>query len=127
MMIRRVPPPALPDLRPALRLAGPPQSLNGVQGRRTARAAARGRRAAPHQAPAPAGLGRPRGPRRADPAPATASADAPPGHARHRPAVAPPPGHQEMDLSAPDGTPAGQRRDRRAYRTGRHREPRLGY
>ena len=32
-----------------------------------------------------------------------------------------------MDLSAPDGTAAGQRRDRRAHRTARHREPQLGY
>src|SRR6478609_143954 len=30
----------------------------------------------------------------------------------HRPAVAPPPGHPQVDLSEPDGTAAGQRRDR---------------
>ena len=79
-MISRVPSPALPDLRPALRLAGPARSLAGLQGRRAAGAAARGRRAAPHQSAAPAGLGRPRGPRRADPAPAGKAADAPAGH-----------------------------------------------
>src|ERR1019366_10058040 len=68
-MIIRVPAPALPHLRPALRLAGPAWPLAGFQERRTARATARGRRAAPHQSPAPAGLGRPRNPRRADPVP----------------------------------------------------------
>ena len=29
---------------------------------------------------------------------------APAGHPRHRPPVAPPPGRQEVDLPAPDGT-----------------------
>jgi hypothetical protein len=33
---------------------------------------------------------------------------------------------QEVDLPAPDGTPAGQRRDRRAHRATRHREQPLG-
>src|SRR6266550_2625000 len=70
MMIVGVPSPALPDLRPALRLAGPAQPFASVQGRRTAGAAARGCRAAPYQAQAPAGLGRSRGPRRAEPIPA---------------------------------------------------------
>jgi hypothetical protein len=32
----------------------------------------------------------------------------------------------EVDLSGPDGTAAGQRRDHRAHRTARHREQRLG-
>jgi len=59
-MIGRVPSPALPDLRPAL-LACPARPLADVKGRGTAGAAARGRRAAPHQAPASAGLGRPSG------------------------------------------------------------------
>ena len=56
-MITRVPSPALPDPRPALRLARPVLPLVGVEERGTAGAAARGRRAPPHQAPAPAGLG----------------------------------------------------------------------
>jgi hypothetical protein len=38
--------------------------------------------------PQPAGLGRPSGPRRPDPAPAGKAAGAPAGHPRHRPAVA---------------------------------------
>ena len=126
MMISRVDAPDVPDLRPALRLARPAQSLADLQEHRAARAAARGRRAAPHQSPATAGLGRPRRPRRADPAPAGKAADAPAGHARHRAAVAPPPGHPEMDLPEPDGTAAGQRRDHRADRAARHREHRLG-
>jgi len=49
MMVSRVPPPALPDLRPALRLAGPARPLVSVQGRGAAGAPARGRHPAPHQ------------------------------------------------------------------------------
>ena len=125
-MIIRVLAPALSHLRPALRLAGPARPVIGLQGRRAARAAARGRRAAPHPSAAPARLGRPRGPRRADPAPAREAADAPAGHPRHRPALAPPPRRPQVDLPAPDGTAAGQHRDRRADRAARHREQRLG-
>jgi hypothetical protein len=125
-MIIRVLAPALPHLRTGLRLAGPARPVIGLQERRAARAAARGRRAAPHQSHAPAQLGRPRSPRRADPAPASKAADAPAGHPRHRPALAPPPRHPQVDLPAPSGTAAGQRRDRRADRTARHREQRLG-
>ena len=88
-MIIRVPAPALSRLRPALRLADSARPVVGLQGRRVARAAARGRRAAPRQFPAPARLGRPGGPRRADPAPAGTAADAPADHPRHRPALAP--------------------------------------
>ena len=62
MMIIRVPAPALPRLRPALRLAGPARLFSALQRRRAARAAARGRRAASRQSPAPARLGRPRSP-----------------------------------------------------------------
>src|SRR6266576_3524280 len=105
LLIGRVPSPALPDLHPALRLAGPVRPLAGLQGHRAAGAAARGCRAAPYHAQAPAGLGRSRGPRRADPAPARQPADAPAGHTRHCAAVAPPPRHTEVDLSAPDGPP----------------------
>jgi putative transposase len=43
----------------------------------------------PGTSAAPAGLGRPRGPRRADPASAGKAADASAGHPRHRPALAP--------------------------------------
>jgi putative transposase len=125
-MIICVPPPALPHRRPALRLAGPGRPVVGFQERRATRAAARGRRAAPRQSPAPAGLGRPRHPRHADPAPAGKAASASADHPRHCPAVAPPPGHAEVDLPEPDRTAAGQRRDRRADRAARHREPRRG-
>ena len=125
-MIIRVPPPALPHLRPALRLADPAQPVTGLQERRVARAAARGRRAAPHPSAAPARLGRPGGAGRADPAPASKAARTPAGHTRHRPALAPPSGHPQVDLSEPDGAAASQRRDRRAHRAARHREQRLG-
>ena len=53
----------------------------------------------------PARLGRPGGPRRADPAPAGNAADAPAGHARHRAAVAPPPGHPEWTYPNQTGRP----------------------
>jgi putative transposase len=72
-------------------------------------------------------LGRTDGPRRADPAPAGNAADTPAGHARHCLALAPPPGHPQVDLPAPDRTTTSQRRDRRADRAARHREQRLGY
>src|SRR6266487_4909115 len=111
MMISRVPPPALPDLRPAMQLACPARPLGRIQECRAAGAAARGRCAAPNPSPAAAGLGRPRDPYRTYPAPATELEGAPAGHARHRPAVAPPPGHPKVDLSAPDGTAASQLRD----------------
>jgi Homeodomain-like domain len=54
IMIICVPSPALSHLRPGLRLAGPARPVIGLQGRRVARAAARGRRAASRQSPAPA-------------------------------------------------------------------------
>src|SRR6266581_2036969 len=102
MMISRVSSPALPDLRPA-GLAGPARPLADIQERGTAGAAARGRRAAPHQAQAPVGLGRPRGARRADPPPAQNTAGTPAGDTRHHPALASPPGRTEVDLPAADG------------------------
>src|SRR5271165_1166578 len=49
MMIIHVPAPALPRLRQALRLAGAARPFGALQRRRAARAAARGRRAAPRQ------------------------------------------------------------------------------
>jgi hypothetical protein len=58
----------------------------------------------------------PSSPHRAHPALATGSADVPPGHARHRAPVAPPPGHPEVDLPEPDGTAAGQAVARRTAR-----------
>jgi hypothetical protein len=125
-MARRVPAPALSHLRPGLRLAGAARPVIGLQGRRAARAAARGRRAAPRESPAQARLGRPGGPRGADPAAAGTAAIAPAGHPRDRPALAPPPDRPQVALSAPDGTAAGQCRGRRADRAARHREQRLG-
>src|SRR5690348_10848509 len=108
MMIGRVPSPALSDLRSALRLAGPAWPLVSVQERGTAGAAARDRRAAPRSADAPAGLGRPSCHGRADPAPAREAVGTPAGHSGNRLAVAPSPGHQEMDVSATDRPAAGQ-------------------
>jgi hypothetical protein len=105
MMIIRVSPPALSHLRAAVQLADPAQPVIGLQGRRAARAAARGRGAAPHPSAAPTGLGRPRGPRRADPAPAGTAADVPVAHPRHHSSLAPPPGHPQVDLPNRTGRP----------------------
>ena len=120
--VSRVPPSALSDLHPGLRLAGPARPLIGVEERGTAGAAARGRRPAPHQAPAPPGLGRPRHPGRADPAPAQKAAGAPAGHARHRAPVAPPPGQKEVDL--PRTGRAGRRSAPRSPRSSSGSPPR---
>jgi putative transposase len=79
-MMIRVRAPALSHFRPGLRLAGPPEPILGIQGRRAARAAARGRGAAPDPSAAPARLGGPGGPLRADPAPASTAAGTPAGH-----------------------------------------------
>src|ERR1039458_1231637 len=113
-MIIRVSASAVPDLRPARRLAGPAGPVNGVQGHRAACAAARGCRAAPHPSPTAPGLGRPRGPRRADPAPAPEPADAPAGQITPadlgrpgRPGRPPPPALHVAPLPAdPDRHPA---------------------
>src|ERR1019366_9564337 len=126
MMVGHAHPSALPDVRPDLQLAGPAQPLRGVQGRRAARPATWDRRPAAYPAAAPAGLGRPGHPLRADPDSAHAAADAPARHARYHPALAPPPDRPEVDLPAPDGPATGQPGDHRADRTARHREPDLG-
>src|SRR5258708_37213726 len=102
MMISRVPPCAVSDLHPAVRLAGPARPLARFHECGVAGAAARGRRAGPYQSAAPLGLGRPRCARRADRPPAAVAADAPAGHPPDRPAVAPPPGHPGVDLPEPD-------------------------
>ena len=81
---------------------------------------------APHSAAAPAGLGRPGRPRRADPCSVPTAADAPAGQARHHPALAPPPHRPEMDVPAPDRPAACQRRDHHADQAARHSEPDLG-
>ena len=73
-----------------------------------------------------AGLGRPGSTGRADPAPAQNAACAPAGLARHRPAVAPPPGPEKVDLPERHGTTACQHRDHHAHRAARHREQQLG-
>src|SRR6185437_3856260 len=109
-----------------LRLASPARPVNGLQERRTARAATRSRRAAPRQPPAEVRLGRPGGPRRADPPPAHSAALAPAHHPRYHPALAPPPDRPQVDLSPQDRTAASQPGGRSARRTARRREQQLG-
>ena len=76
--------------------------------------------------PRPRWMGRSRGPRRADPAPAAKAANPPTDHLRHHAPVAPPLGHPEVDIPEPDRTTASQRRDHRADRAVRHRERVVG-
>jgi hypothetical protein len=90
------------------------------------RCAARRRGALDHLATvvvaAPARLGRPGDPRRADPAPAPEAADAPAGFSRYRSCAGTAAWSPESGRTEPDRTAAGQRRDRRADRAARHRE-----
>jgi hypothetical protein len=125
-MIICVSPPALPDLRPARRLANPAQPVSGIQGARAARPAARGCRAPPHPPPATPGPSRPRGPLRTDPPPAPKPADTPADHPRDSAALAPLPGHPEAGLPSPDRPPASEPGDHRADRAPRPRESRPG-
>jgi hypothetical protein len=121
-MITDVCSPALPGLRPAVRLAGPARPVTSIQERGTAGAAGRGRRAAPDRSAA-----RSTGPTgRPDPAAPREAAGTPASHARHRPAMASSPGHKEAALATQTRTRAVQRRDRRANRAARHRESRPG-
>jgi transposase InsO family protein len=71
---------ALPDVHPAGRLDGVAGTLDGVQGRRAPGATPGGGGTAEAEPETEAGLGRPGGPRRADPALAGQAADAPAGH-----------------------------------------------
>ena len=104
--------------------AAPPRIV--VQRHRTARPTPRGRRTPQNQPEAPPGLGRPSTVRRPDPTPPRGAARSPPGHPGDRPAVAPPAGHEEVDLPEPLRSPTGRPDDRRADRTDGPRERDLG-
>src|ERR1700752_1324924 len=80
---------ALPDLRPPDWLDGAAGALGGVEGRRVAGAAPRGRGAAAAEPQARAGLGRPRGTRRPGPAAPPVAAEEPARDAGHAAALAP--------------------------------------
>ena len=123
---RRVATPALPDLQPATELAdtAPPRTV--VQGHRAPRPPPRGRRTPQNQPQAPPRLGRPSTARRTHPTPARGAARASPGHPGHGPALAPPPGHQEVDLPEPLRAPTRRPNDRRADRADGPRERDLG-
>jgi hypothetical protein len=105
MMIIRVSPPALPDFRPARRLAGPAEPVDGIQGHRAAHAAARGCRAAPHPSPTTRDWADRAVLAALDPDPAPEPADAPAGHPGYCAALVPPPDRPEVDLPEPDGRP----------------------
>src|SRR5688572_9878182 len=105
MLVKRGITSAVSDPRPPHRLTGLARPILGGKGHRTAGAAARGRGTAPDQPATAAGLGRPRGARRAGAAPASAAARIPAGDTRRDPAMASTPGGQEVDLPEPDRTP----------------------
>jgi hypothetical protein len=76
--------------------------------------------------PAAPELGRSSAVRCADPVPLPGPARPPPDHPGHRPALAPPPGDQEMDLPEHRRPPAHRRHHRRPDRTARPGESDLG-
>jgi hypothetical protein len=125
MIVSRVVPPALLDLH------SPPQLADTVEPRvvvqKTSSCSCCATRSPSSAGPtsSPPGLGRSSCARRADATP-TPRATRPPGHPGHRPALASPPGGQEVDLSEPLRSPARRRHDRRAGRTDGPREPDLG-
>ena len=123
---RSVATPALPDLQPAIALAdaAPPRIV--VQGRRAPRPSPRGRRTPQNQPEASPGLGRPGPVRRADPTPSLGATRSSTGHPGHGPAVAPPAGGQEVDLSEPLRSPTPRPDNRRTDRAHGPRERDLG-
>src|SRR5215213_9590089 len=122
----RVATPALSDLQPATELAdtAPPRTV--IQGHRAPRPPPRGRRTPQNQPQAPPRLGRPSTARCTRPPPARGVAPASPGHTGHGPALASPPGHQEVDLPQPLRAPTPRPDDRRADRAAGPGERDLG-
>src|SRR3954454_4831927 len=99
--LRRVAAPAVPDLPAPARAAPAPGSHVHDQGCRAARAAPRGRRAAPHQPQTAPGVGGPGRVRRARPAAAPSAAMPSPDYPGHDPTLASPHSAPEVDLPAP--------------------------
>src|SRR5215471_10502134 len=88
-----------------VRLAGAVGAFCGVEGRRVAGAAPGGGGAAAPAPEAEAGLGRPGGPCRLDPAAAKIAAEVPAGDAGHAAGLAPAAGPLAVDLPSPGGRP----------------------
>ncbi len=126
MIVRRVATTGVPDLRSAQRVARLAWPVLGVQGRRVAGVTTRGRCSPPYKPTPTTRLGRPRSTRRTDTATTQSATQTSTGHTRHHPAMAPPPGDQEMDLPEPDRTPSDREHHRRVDRTDGAREHRLG-
>src|SRR5215471_5711852 len=97
---------ALLDVHPRGRVDGAAGAFGGVEGRRAAGAAPGGRGAAAAAPEAEAGLGRPGGIRRPDPATAKIPAEVPAGDAGHAAGLAPAAGPLAVDLPSPGRTPA---------------------
>src|SRR5215472_8875148 len=99
---------ALPDVCPAGQVDNVAGTVVGVQGRRAAGSAPGSRRASPPASQAEAGLGRPVGTRRPDPAAPPAAADEPPRRAGPTAGPASAAGPPTLDLS-----PCRRQADRR--------------
>jgi hypothetical protein len=123
---RCVAPAAISDLHPASGMVVAAGPHVGIQGRRAARAASRRRRPPPNQPDAAPGLGGQGGARRPHPTTAHSPARSSPGHPRYSPALAPPPGGEEVDLPEPTWAPMCRRHHRHAGRADGHGEPDLG-
>jgi hypothetical protein len=118
---------ALPDVRPAYWLDRVAGTVDGVEGRRTAGAAPRGRRAAAAVPPAEAGLGGPGSARRPGPPAPQGGADGSAGHAGHAAGLAPAAGPLALDLPSQARTAAPRRPDRGPDRADGTGESGLGY
>src|SRR5215467_5660755 len=105
---------ALLDVRPPGRVDGAAGAVGGVEGRRAAGAAPRGRGAAAPESETEAGLGRPGGTYRPGTAATPAAADGTAGHAGHAVALAPAVCPLALDLPLPQRPSAGRCPDRGA-------------
>src|SRR5690348_2100551 len=112
--------------RPPDRLDGAACPFCGLEGRRAAGPAPGGRGATAAEPETEAGLGRPGGARRADPAAPQAAADEQAGHAGHAAALAPAADPLAVDLSTQERQAAGRRQARSADRADGAGEPGVG-
>jgi hypothetical protein len=111
---------------PVVRLAGAACTQQYLQRRRDLGTAARDRCPAPPSQPTEAGLGRPRGDRRASAAVAQAPATAPDCAAGHPARLAPAPDQEQVDLPEHHRTPAGPGGGPRACPGAGQAEPAVG-
>jgi hypothetical protein len=118
--------PSVSDHDQDLWLAAPAGPRPVVQERRDPGSPSRTHGATPSGRPAQARLGRPRGPGRADPAPASLAARPSACHTGHAAGLAPPPDHTQLDVSEPARPPGNQPGDPQPGAGGWHARIRPG-